>query len=122
MPIAGELLMLLNLILLLQELLLMMLLLQLLLMLLLLLQLLNLIGQLPTLQLVSQQLLCSVGLLLLPGSHMHLLALKLLLRLCQSSLQLLDLLLLLLHHIFSLLQLCLSSRSNWQCGREGCKV
>ena len=113
---------LLNLILLVQKLLLVVLLLQLLLMLLLLLQLLNLIGQLPALQLVSQQLLGSGGLLLLPRSHLHLLALKLLLRLRQRSLQLLDLLLLLLHHIFSLLELCLSSRSNWQCGRECCEV
>ena len=121
--IAAQLLMqLLNLILLLQKLLLVMLLLQLLLMLLLLLQLLNLIRQLAALQLVSQQLLCSSVLLLLPRSHLHLLALKLLLRLRQRSLQLLNLLLLLLHHIFCLLELCLSRRSNWQCGGECCKV
>ena len=122
MAITGQLLLLLNLILLLQKLLLVMLLLQLLLMLLLLLQLLDLIGQLPALQLVSEQLLCPSGLLLLPRSHLHLLALKLLLRLGQCSLQLLNLLLLLLNHIFSLLQLCLSSRRNWQRGGECSKV
>ena len=76
MAIVGHLLLLLlNLVLLVKKLLLVMLLLQLLLMLLLFLQLLNLIRQLPALQLVSQDLLCPGGLLLLPRSNLQLLAL-----------------------------------------------
>ena len=119
--IADHLLLLLNLVLLLNQLLLLVLLLQLLLLVLLLLQLLDLVGKLSALQLVSEKLLRPSRLLLLPRSELHLLGLQLLLRLGQRPLQLLDLLLLLFHNIFRLLQLCFRRGSHWQCGRQCCK-
>ena len=120
--IADHLLLLLNLVLLLHQLLLLVLLLQLLLLVLLLLQLLDLVGKLSALELVGEKLLRPGWLLLLPRSDLQLLGLQLLLRLGQRPLQLLDLLLLLLHDIFCLLQLCFRRGSHWQCGWQCCKT